>query len=68
MVAAEAPANEAEASEDSGTYVVQNAAERRGVIEALIYVSEEPLGAMPDPTEVVLLKPDHAVANGTRIG
>lgn len=26
------------------------------------------LGAMPDPTEVVLLKPDHAVGNGTRIG
>jgi tRNA-binding protein len=26
------------------------------------------LGAMPAPTEVVLLKPDHQVANGTRIG
>ena len=26
------------------------------------------LGAMPTPTEVVLLNPDHAVANGTRIG
>ena len=26
------------------------------------------LGAMPSPTEVVLLKPDHEVANGTRIG
>lgn len=26
------------------------------------------LGAMPDATEVVLLRPDHAVANGTRIG
>ena len=26
------------------------------------------LGAMPSPTEVVLLRPDHAVANGTRIG
>src|SRR5882724_4271712 len=25
------------------------------------------LGAMPQPTEVVLLNPDHAVANGTRI-
>ena len=45
MVAAEAPAVEAEASEDAGTYVVQNAAERRGVIEALIFVSEEPLSA-----------------------
>ena len=26
------------------------------------------LGAMPDPAEVVLLSPDRAVANGTRIG
>jgi tRNA-binding protein len=26
------------------------------------------LGAMPSPTEVVLLRPDHAVENGTRIG
>ena len=26
------------------------------------------LGAMPSPTEVVLLTPDHEVANGTRIG
>ncbi len=26
------------------------------------------LGAMPSATEVVLLNPDHAVANGTRIG
>lgn len=26
------------------------------------------LGAMPDPAEVVLLGPGHAVANGTRIG
>ncbi|MBX3173860.1 MAG: tRNA-binding protein [Gemmatimonadaceae bacterium] len=26
------------------------------------------LGAMPDEREVVLLHPDHAVANGTRIG
>lgn len=26
------------------------------------------LGAMPDITEVVLLRPDHPVANGTRIG
>lgn len=26
------------------------------------------LGAMPTPSEVVLLGPDHAVANGTRIG
>jgi len=26
------------------------------------------LGAMPGPTEVVLLNPDHPVPNGTRIG
>jgi tRNA-binding protein len=26
------------------------------------------LGAMPTPTEVVLLRPDHEVVNGTRIG
>ena len=45
LVAGEATAVEAEASEESGTYVVQNAAERRGVIEALIFVSEEPLTA-----------------------
>lgn len=45
MVAAEAPAAETEATEDSGTYVVQNAAERRAIIEALIFVSEEPLSA-----------------------
>jgi segregation and condensation protein B len=45
MVAAEEPAVETEAAEASETYVVQNAAERRGVIEALIFVSEEPLSA-----------------------
>lgn len=33
------------------------------------YVSEVlVLGAMPTATEVVLLNPDHPVANGTRIG
>lgn len=26
------------------------------------------LGAMPSETEVILLRPDHQVANGTRIG
>ena len=45
MVAAEEPAVEREASEASESYVVQNAAERRGIIEALIFVSEEPLAA-----------------------
>lgn len=45
MVAAESPAAETERSEESGTYVVQNAAERSAIIEALIFVSEEPLSA-----------------------
>lgn len=45
MVAAEEPPVEPEASEASESYVVQNAAERRGIIEALIFVSEEPLAA-----------------------
>ena len=45
LVAAESPAVETDAAEDSGTYVVQNAAERRAVVEALIFVSEEPLSA-----------------------
>ena len=43
MVAAESPAAETETSEDPGTYKVQNAAERIAIIEALIFVSEEPL-------------------------
>jgi segregation and condensation protein B len=45
MVAAESPAVEIEATDDSETYVVQNEAERRAIIEALIFVSEEPLSA-----------------------
>jgi segregation and condensation protein B len=43
MVAAESPAAETESSEESETYAVQNAAERSAIIEALIFVSEEPL-------------------------
>lgn len=45
MVAAESPAAETEASEESESYKVQNAAERIAIIEALIFVSEEPLSA-----------------------
>lgn len=45
MVAAESPVAEAEGSEEAGTYVVQNAAERSAIIEALIFVAEEPLSA-----------------------
>jgi hypothetical protein len=26
------------------------------------------LGALPQPAEVVLLSPDHAIPNGTRVG
>ena len=43
LVAAESPSAETEESDDAGTYVVQNAAERSAIIEALIFVSEEPL-------------------------
>ena len=45
LVAAEATGAEDQDSEDGGTYAVQNAAERKGIIEALIFVSEEPLTA-----------------------
>jgi len=45
MVAAESPATETEGPDEAGTYVVQNAAERMAIIEALIFVSEEPLSA-----------------------
>jgi segregation and condensation protein B len=45
MVAAELQAEETEGPEDSETYVVQNAAERIAILEALIFVSEEPLSA-----------------------
>ena len=43
MVAAESEAAETEGPDEAGTYVVQNAAERIAIIEALIFVSEEPL-------------------------
>lgn len=43
MVAAETTADESGESEESGTYAVQNAAERIAIIEALIFVSEDPL-------------------------
>jgi segregation and condensation protein B len=43
MVAAESSPGETESSDEAETYVVQNAAERSAIIEALIFVSEEPL-------------------------
>lgn len=45
LVAAEATDAEEEDSGDVGSYSVQNAAERKGIIEALIFVSEEPITA-----------------------
>jgi segregation and condensation protein B len=45
VAAEEIPGGEAESADDSETYVVQNAAERLAIIEALIFVSEEPLSA-----------------------
>ncbi|MFN2492707.1 MAG: SMC-Scp complex subunit ScpB [Pyrinomonadaceae bacterium] len=43
MVAAESTGDETQETGDLGAYVVQNAAERAAIIEALIFVSEEPL-------------------------
>lgn len=45
LVAAEETIAADQDSEVIGTYAVQNAAERKGIIEALIFVSEEPLTA-----------------------
>jgi segregation and condensation protein B len=46
LVAAEATGAEAQESIDEGaTYQVQSSAERAGIIEALIFVSEEPISA-----------------------
>lgn len=46
MVASAEPGPDTEsADDDSSGYVVQDAAERRAIIEALIFVSEEPLSA-----------------------
>lgn len=43
LVAAEGPAVESEDTDELGAYVVQDAAERKAILEALIFVSEEPL-------------------------
>jgi segregation and condensation protein B len=43
LVAAESGVVDSQESEESGSYSVQNAAERKAVVEALIFVSEEPL-------------------------
>ncbi len=58
MVAAESPAAEAEGSDEAAAYVVQNVAERIAIIEALIFVSEEPLSVK---TMAEVLREDRAV-------
>lgn len=58
MVAAESPVAEADESDESAAYVVQNAAERMAIIEALIFVSEEPLSVK---TMAEVLREDRAV-------
>jgi segregation and condensation protein B len=45
LVASEEPTPEAEPADDAGGYAVKNSAERMAIIEALIFVSEEPLSA-----------------------
>ena len=62
MVAAESPAGETEDSEESTTYVVQDAAERRAIIEALIFVSEEPLNTK---TMAEVLREDREVVEAS---
>jgi segregation and condensation protein B len=58
MVAAETPAEDADESQDSGTYAVQSEAERLAIIEALIFVSEDPLTTK---TMAEVLREDRAV-------
>ena len=61
MVAAETTDAEAQDSGDSGTtYQVQSSAERLGVIEALIFVSEEPISAK---TVAELLREERSVVD-----
>jgi len=61
MVAAETPADEMADAEEAGTYAVQNASERIAIIEALIFVSEDPL-----TTKVIadLLREERTVIEG----
>jgi segregation and condensation protein B len=58
MVAAEEPGLAAAAATEAEAYVVQNAAERIAIIEALIFVSEEPLSVK---TMAEVLREDRAV-------
>lgn len=62
LVAAEATGVDAQDSTDEGaTYQVQSSAERAGIIEALIFVSEEPISAK---TIAELLREDRSVVDG----
>ena len=61
MVAAESPSAGTEESDEPGTYTVQNAAERSAIIEALIFVSEEPLSVK---TMAAVLREDSEVIEG----
>jgi segregation and condensation protein B len=62
LVAAEATGVEAQESTDEGaTYQVQSAAERAGIIEALIFVSEEPISAK---TIADVLREERSVVEG----
>jgi segregation and condensation protein B len=62
LVAAEATGVEAQDSTDEGaTYQVQSSAERSGIIEALIFVSEEPISAK---TIAELLRDERSVVDG----
>jgi segregation and condensation protein B len=62
LVAAEATGVEAQDATDEGaTYQVQNSAERAGIIEALIFVSEEPISAK---TIADVLREERSVVEG----
>lgn len=58
LVAAEEPTVEESSADDSATYTAQSDSERIAIIEALIYVSEEPLSAKAIAD---VLKEDRAV-------
>ena len=62
MVASEEPGVDTETGDDdSSGYVVQDAAERRAIIEALIFVSEEPLSAK---VIAIVLREEREVVDG----
>ena len=60
MVAEATGVEAQEPADDGTTYQVQNSAERAGIIEALIFVSEEPISAK---TIAELLREEHSVVD-----